>query len=49
MYGAIPYLVHAFGVDRDTAFRLVCEWVDAEQAATAEAAARVSAKVSSTP
>ena len=32
MYGAIPYLVHAFDIDRETAFRLVCEWVDAEQA-----------------
>jgi hypothetical protein len=37
MYGAIPYLVHAFGVDRETAFRLVCDWVDAEEAAAAGA------------
>ena len=35
MYGAIPYLMRAFGVDRETAFRIVCEWVDAEQAAAA--------------
>jgi hypothetical protein len=28
MYGAIPYLMHAFGLDRETAFRIVCEWVD---------------------
>ena len=28
MYGAIPYLMTRFGVDRDTAFRIVCEWVD---------------------
>ena len=33
MYGAIPYLVHTFGIDRETAFRLVCDWVDAEEAA----------------
>ncbi len=31
MYGAIPYLMHAFELDRDSAFRIVCEWVDAEQ------------------
>lgn len=28
MYGAIPYLVARFGIDRDTAFRVVCEWLD---------------------
>ena len=37
MYGAIPYLMQAFALDRDTAFRIVCEWVDQQQA---EAAAR---------
>lgn len=37
MYGAIPYLVAAFGLDRNEAFRIVCEWVDA-QAALAESA-----------
>jgi hypothetical protein len=31
MYGAIPYLMHAFELDRETAFRVVCEWVDAEE------------------
>jgi len=31
MYGAIPYLMHAFQLDRETAFRVVCEWVDAEE------------------
>lgn len=30
MYGAIPYLMDAFGLDRESAFRIVCEWVDAE-------------------
>lgn len=38
MYGAIPYLMQAFALDRDTAFRIVCEWVDQRQA---EEAARV--------
>ena len=32
MYGAIPYLVARFGIDRDTAFRVVCEWVDRQAA-----------------
>lgn len=32
MYGAIPYLVAAFGLDRSEAFRIVCEWVDAQAA-----------------
>jgi hypothetical protein len=33
MYGAIPYLMHAFSLDREAAFRVVCEWVDQEAAA----------------
>jgi hypothetical protein len=28
MYGAIPYLMDAFALDRAEAFRIVCEWVD---------------------
>jgi hypothetical protein len=32
MYGAIPYLMDAFGLDREAAFRVVCEWVDQQQA-----------------
>jgi hypothetical protein len=28
MYGAIPYLMRAFSLDREAAFRIVCEWVD---------------------
>jgi hypothetical protein len=28
MYGAIPYLMARFAIDRDTAVRVVCEWVD---------------------
>ena len=28
MYGAIPYLMHTFELDREAAFRVVCEWVD---------------------
>ena len=32
MYGAIPYLMQAFALDRDSAFRIVCEWVDQQQA-----------------
>jgi hypothetical protein len=33
MYGAIPYLMRRFDLDRDTAFRIVCDWVDAQDAA----------------
>ena len=33
MYGAIPYLMDAFALDRAEAFRIVCEWVDQERAA----------------
>jgi hypothetical protein len=28
MYGAVPYLMKAFGLDRHTAFSVVCEWLD---------------------
>ena len=41
MYGAIPYLMHAFELDREAAFRVVCEWVDLE-AADAQLGAPVS-------
>jgi hypothetical protein len=32
MYGAIPYLMTRFELDRDTAFRIVCEWIDRQAA-----------------
>jgi len=32
MYGAIPYLVEAFAIDRTEAFRIVCDWVDGQSA-----------------
>ena len=47
MYGAVPYLMRRFDLDRDTAFRVVCDWVDAQDAAelvgavTREAAPRL--------
>ena len=31
MYGAIPYLMEAFALDRAEAFRIVCEWVDEQR------------------
>ena len=38
MYGAVPYLMRAFGLGRDDAFRIICEWIDAqEQEATTPA------------
>jgi hypothetical protein len=33
MYGAVPYLMRRFDLDRDAAFRVVCDWVDAQDAA----------------
>lgn len=38
MYGAIPYLAAAFGIDRNEAFRIVCEWIDAQESLAADAA-----------
>jgi hypothetical protein len=35
MYGAIPYLMRWFALDRDNAFRIVCDWLD-QQRASAE-------------
>jgi hypothetical protein len=35
MYGAIPYLMNAFALDREGAFRVVCDWLD-HQAAVAQ-------------
>jgi hypothetical protein len=32
MYGAIPYLVEAFAIDRTEAFRIVCDWLDGQSA-----------------
>ena len=28
MYGAVPYLMRSFALDRETAFRVICDWVD---------------------
>ena len=28
MYGAVPYLMSRFGLNRETAFRIVCDWLD---------------------
>jgi hypothetical protein len=39
MYGASPYLMHAFALDRETAFRVVCEWVDQQESETRALAA----------
>jgi hypothetical protein len=40
MYGAIPYLMRRFDLDRDTAFRVICDWVDAQDAAELVGAAQ---------
>jgi hypothetical protein len=28
MYGAVPYLMKAFNLDRESAFAAVCDWLD---------------------
>lgn len=39
MYGAIPYLCARFDLDRETAFRVVCDWLDRQAAEAGVAAA----------
>jgi hypothetical protein len=33
MYGAIPYLMRRFDLDREAAFRVICDWINAQDAA----------------
>lgn len=52
MYGAVPYLMRRFDLDRDTAFRVVCDWVDAQDAAELVGAAsspRLSVRTAAAP
>jgi hypothetical protein len=44
MYGAVPYLMRAFGLSREDAFAIVCEWIDAQEAEPALAPAPASAR-----
>lgn len=39
MYGAVPYLASAFGIDRNESFRIICEWIDAQEALIADSTA----------
>jgi hypothetical protein len=34
MYGAVPYLMKAFDLDRTAAFGVICEWLDRHNDAT---------------
>jgi hypothetical protein len=36
MYGAVPYLMKAFGLDRQSAFEVVCEWLDRQAEVSGE-------------
>jgi hypothetical protein len=38
MYGAVPYLMRSFGLDRERAFRIVCEWIDQQLELSSNAA-----------
>jgi hypothetical protein len=40
MYGAIPYLATAFGIDRNESFRIICEWIDSQEHAVPDAPQR---------
>jgi hypothetical protein len=39
MYGAVPYLMRAFDLEREQAFAVVCEWIDLQQETPSEAPA----------
>jgi hypothetical protein len=41
MYGAVPYLMRAFGLTREDAFAVICEWIDAQDAQPAPPATAV--------
>jgi hypothetical protein len=32
MYGAVPYLMRSFALDRHSAFTIVCDWIDQQMA-----------------
>ena len=36
MYGAVPYLMRAFTLDRERAFKVVCDWLDQQSQAATE-------------
>jgi hypothetical protein len=40
MYGAVPYLMNAFGLDRNAAFAVVCEWLDRQSEAPVQPSSR---------
>jgi hypothetical protein len=40
MYGAIPYLMREFNLDREHAFKVICEWLDQQSQAPVEPAPR---------
>jgi hypothetical protein len=40
MYGAVPYLMTAFGLDRQTAFGIVCQWLDRQAPSSDNVATR---------
>ena len=46
MYGAVPYLMKAFDLDRETAFRVICHWIDRQVHPEPEAPANKRRKLS---
>lgn len=41
MYGAVPYLMKVFDLDREAAFAIVCQWLDREAAMSEDEAQTV--------
>jgi hypothetical protein len=39
MYGAIPYLMNSFALDREKAFEVVCDWLDFQASEQARSSA----------
>ena len=46
MYGAVPYLMKEFDLDRETAFKVVCHWLDQQVHSELEAPAPKRRKLS---
>jgi hypothetical protein len=45
MYGAVPYLMRAFGLDRERAFAIICQWLDLQAEAATAATASTTVEV----
>ena len=44
MYGAVPYVMKVFSVDRHAAFAMICEWLDGQLDSTSPEESRTRSK-----